>query len=383
MAKKKTNASSGKKGSADDGASTMVSADDGATTGSANTGASLSATTTTGASIADKRAAAASASNLGNDAGITMTCTKMISKNTEKLSKPEQYQSWYPAFLTLLQCVNVQSWAIAMGKTTPTHAFDPMTGLSTEVVDEEGGGGDAKAEHKAKVYDPANAWLYMLLVTYLSGAKMRTIVKQAIPNDGHALWHTLKARMEKGGAVRRRVLVQKFYRAAMKPRQTIVEWTDLLGEMRVTLADQFAYDIGDQEICGRALQGIKMLYRPARNELYVEAEKADVTWEAFTAKLHRACDVIDLDEQADAEANAAVALLAKRDAQIEALEAELASGPSETETLEQRKRRRDERIRELQAEIDTLRAEETATDTEESTNDATEEPVTAGMAFTF
>lgn len=181
----------------------------------------------------------------------------------------------------------------------------------------------------------------------------------------------------------RRVLVQKFYRASMPATQTIVGWTDTLGEMRITLADQFAYNISDQDICGRALQGIKLQYRPARNELYVEAEKTDVTWEAFCAKLHRACDVIDLDAQADAEANAAVALLAKRYAQIEALEAELASGPSETETLEQRKRRRDERIRELQAEIDTLRAEETATDTEESTNDATEEPVTAGMAFTF
>ena len=75
--------------------------------------------------------------------------------------------------------------------------------------------------------------------------------------------------------------------------------------------------------------------------------------------------------------------VAKRAAQIEALEAELASGPSETETLAQRKRRRDERICELQAEIDTLRAEESVTDAEESTDVATEETVEAIAAFTF
>ena len=369
MAKKK-NASSSKKGSADDGAPDSAdagaspdSADDGASPSAAMGGASESAELS-GASFVDKRAAMASALDFGADAGSTMTCSKLIMKNAEKMSRPEQYPSWAPAFLTLLSISCVQGWAIATGKATPTHSFEPKTGKVTKVGN--------KAEHKKAVYDPNNRLLYMLIITFLSGKKMRTIVKQSIPNDGYALWQTLKARMEQGGAVRKRKLLQDFYKSTMVPTQTIVEWTDQLGEMRVTLADQFNVSIADSEICGHALQGIKAMYRSVRNSMYTEADSPGVIWEDFLVKLHRACDVVDLDAKADAEAYAA---------------------DSAIETREQLIRRRNARIRKLEAEIKKLRlgnasAEESVADAEEESNDVAEEssdrkPADAGMAFSF
>ena len=347
----------------------MVKKKNASSSDSADRGASLSANRgaesagQSGASYVAKRAAMASALDLGANAGITTTCSKLITKNTDKMSRPEQYPSWAASMLTLLSVTCVQGWAIATGNTTPASVFDPKAGTVAEVTDE-----DAET-HMREVYEPNNRWLYMLLITYMKGPKMRAIVKQAMPNDGFSLWRTLKSRMERGGAVRKRTLLQQFWRAAMKPAQTIVEWTDALGEMRVSLADQFDVDISDADICGQALQGIKALYRPVRDTMNAEADKPGVTWEGFVVKLHRACDVIDMDADADAEADLHVYAA----------------------TTEGKKSHK-ERIRELEAEIAKLRrenasAEETATDTEETTDVAEEpsdsKPAHAGLAFTF
>ena len=49
----------------------------------------------------------------GPDAGVTSACTKLIAKNTEKLTKAEDYAGWVPKFLMLLSVTCVQGWAIA------------------------------------------------------------------------------------------------------------------------------------------------------------------------------------------------------------------------------------------------------------------------------
>ena len=382
MAKKKGKKSSSAGSSAESGAS-QDSADGGASSSaergasvsahmagaplSADVGASASAHMA-GAPLTEQRAAMASALDLGTDAAVTADCTKIIMKNTSKLTRSSDYASWAPAFLTLCSITCVQGWAIAMGKTTRTRKFDPKTQKSEEIDP------DALEAHQSDVYMPYNAWLYRLIGVYLSGPKMRTIITQAIPNDGYGLWQTLKARMERGGAVRKRALLQQFWRAVMKPMQRIVAWTDELGGYRVALADQFDVDISDMDICGQALQGLKPLYRPVRDAMNAMAADPNVLWEAFVVELHRACDVIDLDAQTDAEANAAVTLVAER------------------------KRRYDARIRELEAEIAELRrgnasAEESVTEekkidsAEESGHDAEEpssnDPDIAGLAFSF
>ena len=163
----------------------------------------------------------------------------------------------------------------------------------------------------------------------------------------------------------------------MHPGQTIIEWTDELGKMRVNLADQFCVDISDTDICGQALQGIKVMYRSARNTLNTEADKPGVLWEDFVVKLHQACDVIDLDSQADVEREMKVAY---------------------ANMVIKRKKSQDARIRELEAEIAKLRRENAAAeesgDGSEEWDDAAEEsdgaaeergtePADAGLAFAF
>ena len=137
------------------------------------------------------------------------------------------------------------------------------------------------------------------------------------------------------------------------------------------LADQFAFVIPDADINGRALHAIKTLYRPARDALTAVADTT--AWEDFSVQLIRGCDVIDMDSQRDAEANAAIVAAA---------------------SFNERKKRKDARIRELQAEIAKLRREaaaaeeETANDTEETAGDTAEEesgsaPADATLAFSF
>ena len=377
-------------GGATSGANDAATSGDGATSGASNDAATSgggatsgadneaatsgggAASTVAGANNVETRAIAAASAfqdlELDNDSDSEYkACNKLIQKGTDKLSDPKNYAAWVPRILMLLATVCMRGWFIAQGHLTLTTKPDISNPGKSVTVSAGGDGGVELRKHQS-MYKKANIWLYRILVTYLKGPKMRSIINQSLPNDGRGLWKNLKERCERGGSVRKRELVSKFYSAKMLDTQKIQAWIDYLGQLRVDLADQFGFDIPDADINGRALHAIKAMYRPARDALTVVADT--IAWEDFRVRLVRACQVIDMDAARDAEAD---------------LHAYAA-------TIDGKAKSQKERIRELEAKIAKLRrenasTEETATDTEETTDAAEEpsdsKPVDARMAFTF